>query len=238
MPAIKRDEARSADIYLSITNGSTLEPLSNKYNISRERVRQIYIKEAKKHHEGDYCLKFKAFTHLVLRKYGIKSDEELHNLLDGKKVAGIGKSMINEFNSKLSSPIIPAPVKSVIREPKKDYSDLIGKRFGRLVIIEDPKKVSRNSGRILICKCDCGNTKEFLASNVIRGKSSSCGCWRKEYYNSLRRTGTERVGKWIKDTNTDGVKCDCCGYTQEAKTKHCPNCGRLMKNHSISGGKS
>lgn len=37
-----------------------------------------------------------------------------------------------------------------------------------------PKSPGRPS--IWLCKCDCGNTHIVLASNLIRGKLTSCGC--------------------------------------------------------------
>lgn len=51
-------------------------------------------------------------------------------------------------------------------------------RFGRLQVIE-----YRNSQDV-ICRCDCGNIKSFHKSNLIRGRSKSCGCYRREYTKS------------------------------------------------------
>lgn len=53
--------------------------------------------------------------------------------------------------------------------------DLTNSRFGKLVCVSfhsDEKKKSV----IWLCKCDCGNTKSFTASNLIRGHCKSCGC--------------------------------------------------------------
>jgi hypothetical protein len=65
--------------------------------------------------------------------------------------------------------------------------DLIGRRFGRLVvshIIPNPKKTTK-SGKIRTgawweCLCDCGVTKSFSAHNLLSGNSTSCGCLHKE----------------------------------------------------------
>lgn len=60
--------------------------------------------------------------------------------------------------------------------PKK--INMIGKRFGRLVVIAEGDRTA--SGSVTwICKCDCGNiTSPIRRCNLERTKS--CGCWRKD----------------------------------------------------------
>lgn len=53
--------------------------------------------------------------------------------------------------------------------------DLTGKRFGRLVVINEYISNTRESQ--WLCKCDCGTlTKPIFASNLRRGHTKSCGC--------------------------------------------------------------
>lgn len=54
--------------------------------------------------------------------------------------------------------------------------DIVGKRYGRLVVIG----LSENHNRYVICKCDCGNTCEVNQYNLVSGSTRSCGCLRKE----------------------------------------------------------
>ena len=54
-------------------------------------------------------------------------------------------------------------------------NDLIGKRFGRLVVIAKGK--SKNKKVRWLCKCDCGNYKEVGANELKRGTTKSCGCY-------------------------------------------------------------
>lgn len=54
----------------------------------------------------------------------------------------------------------------------------IGDRFGRLTVVEE--SCPRKGHRMWICQCDCGNTKVVYDTNLIRGKSLSCGCRVKE----------------------------------------------------------
>lgn len=54
----------------------------------------------------------------------------------------------------------------------KSIIDRTGQKFNHLTII---KELGKNR---VVCKCDCGNIKEFNKSYVINGYSKSCGCTR------------------------------------------------------------
>lgn len=56
-------------------------------------------------------------------------------------------------------------------------SNLINKRFGRLVVIKKAKSVS-NGKTVWLCRCDCGNEKNIKDECLKRkkGATKSCGC--------------------------------------------------------------
>ena len=54
--------------------------------------------------------------------------------------------------------------------------NLLGKRFGRLVVISENGRSS--SGDVIWrCKCDCGKYKDVTASSLKVGDTISCGCY-------------------------------------------------------------
>ena len=62
-------------------------------------------------------------------------------------------------------------------------SDLTGKRFGRLVVLERAERYKTNTGRrstYYICQCDCGKTTTVTANHLTTGHTWSCGCAHKE----------------------------------------------------------
>ena len=67
--------------------------------------------------------------------------------------------------------------------------DLVGQRFGRLTVVAQDKTFEGKGSR-WICDCDCG-TKGVLVqrSMLIRGKTKSCGCLKKEYLESAIEKG-------------------------------------------------
>lgn len=61
---------------------------------------------------------------------------------------------------------------------KKAELDLLGKKFGKLLIIE-VLHTNNYSKRMVKCLCDCGNEKIATIGN-IKNKTQSCGCFKKE----------------------------------------------------------
>lgn len=58
--------------------------------------------------------------------------------------------------------------------------DLVGKRFEMLYVISKSEKRASNGDVNYICKCDCGNIKEIIRSNLVsksKYKTLSCGCY-------------------------------------------------------------
>lgn len=61
--------------------------------------------------------------------------------------------------------------------------DLIGKRFGRLVVLEEVEPRVENNGnkrRRFMCICDCGNRKVVDGAHLTSGAIRSCGCFMRE----------------------------------------------------------
>ena len=103
---------------------------------------------------------------------------------------------------------------------KSNGNSLIGKRFGRLVVIEQAENNKKHRGRFWKCKCDCGNFITTRGDNLISGATKSCGCLQKEkagQWNIIDETGN-RYGKLTVlkqvDSDLEGhsrwlCQCDC-----------------------------
>lgn len=63
-----------------------------------------------------------------------------------------------------------------IRHPKIKSGDT----FGRLTVVEDTGRRSRQGYVIWRCICTCGNEKEVQTDPLIKGTTVSCGCYQKE----------------------------------------------------------
>jgi len=63
------------------------------------------------------------------------------------------------------------------RVAKANGKDLMGQRFGKLVVIK-PTEERKNGKRVWECLCDCGKTVFVRSTSLINGNSTSCGCTR------------------------------------------------------------
>lgn len=100
--------------------------------------------------------------------------------------------------------------------------DIIGNRYGRLVVISRDKNTNyKNSTAIRYkCKCDCGSIVSVPYSSLRDGHSLSCGCLSKELISkrSVKDITGQKFGKLLaleRDGTTNDKKakwkcqCDC-----------------------------
>jgi len=59
-------------------------------------------------------------------------------------------------------------------------NNLIGKRSGRLLVVEKTNKKTKSNHIIYLCKCDCGRLTEVASKNISSKHTGSCGCYFKE----------------------------------------------------------
>lgn len=90
--------------------------------------------------------------------------------------------------------------------------DLIGRRFGRLIVVN--KDLSRHG--YVVCKCDCGTIKSIRATSLTKKKqpTKSCGCIQKEYaYSVASKSISKNSDKQIStnrkyNTNFGSIICE------------------------------
>lgn len=95
--------------------------------------------------------------------------------------------------------------------------NLAGERFGKLTVLE--RAESKNGRTYWKCRCDCGTEVNVMASNLLRGNTTTCGCSRVEYEKKrkLIDISGQRFGKLtvirktrVKKGNSYWLcKCDC-----------------------------
>ena len=76
------------------------------------------------------------------------------------------------------------------------FTDITGKRFGRLVAIEWVG--SQHKSPLWKCKCDCGNIIDVSLQKLNTGDTKSCGCLKKDYYKN-------ELANNIKEYQLDGT---------------------------------
>lgn len=62
------------------------------------------------------------------------------------------------------------------KDTSRPIKDLRGETFGMLTVIDYWGRKGRKIMRT--CRCDCGKVKTIIGSNLISGRTRSCGCQR------------------------------------------------------------
>ena len=97
------------------------------------------------------------------------------------------------------------------------FVNLIGKKFGRLVVLslDEDKILGDGRDTFWLCRCECGNEIKVDARALVAKNTSSCGCLResliaselKEYF--IKNYICEKEHKMFKNPKTNfWLKCD------------------------------
>ncbi len=158
------------------------------------------------------------FGHLVAIKR-INLDEENRGLWEFK--CDCGGKIIRPIRFKRNDRVFPA---SCGCKPTSG-PDLTGQKFGKLTVIKFTGRDEKHGNLSWLCKCDCGNEKTVVGSNMIIGHTRSCGCNYFPYGVSVKELdlpmydtykdifkGIEEISYVIKyDLKVLEVKCTYCG---------------------------
>ena len=94
------------------------------------------------------------------------------------------------------------------RKPRFTSEELIGLKFGRLVIISEATPFTRGKNNFYKCLCVCGREKDIQLSSLTNGKSKSCG---KGGCNHATKHGLSRTKEYELYS---GIKARC--YTKSS----------------------
>jgi hypothetical protein len=98
----------------------------------------------------------------------------------------------------------------IIKTSRKNPRNLIGKKFGRWVVMR-LGFIGKRRERFWECRCECGTIRNVRDSALVSGTSKSCGCYRVDFAKS-RING--------ESTNWKGGKMVVNGYVYIKKHNH------------------
>jgi len=85
------------------------------------------------------------------------------------------KCKCGNYCFKITSDIISGKAKSCGCLRKKHIQDIIGRKVGKLTVMEDTGKSDKSRRKLWKCQCDCGNEIEVPTSSIVYCRSMSCG---------------------------------------------------------------
>ncbi len=103
------------------------------------------------------------------------------------------------------------------------FKDLLGQRFGILTVTNQTDKRNSRGSVIWVCKCDCGETKEY-SINTLRS-NKSCGCLGR--HNARKRPFEWIYNSLLRDAKSVNRKVTICyeDYVDLIKNPNCFYCG-------------
>ena len=119
--------------------------------------------------------------------------------------------------------------------------NMIGKRFGKLIVISEAGSNSRGDA-LWLCKCDCGNEKIVRGSHLRYGNIKSCGCLNNPNLIGQRFGNLIVIRKFGNNKYNHvlwSCKCDCGNETIVSSSGllggSTKSCGCLAKPHGMFG---
>lgn len=107
--------------------------------------------------------------------------------------------------------------------------DLVGQRFGRLLVLE---RAHNRAGRVAwTCECECGNQTVVLSGNLQPGRTESCGCLHRE-----RATAANKAHKRKAAPGHGAVHDRLAALRGRAKDHTCADCPERAYDWSYVGG--
>lgn len=115
--------------------------------------------------------------------------------------------------------------------------DMVGKRFGRLVV--ETMAARQRDGVQWQCRCDCGNVSITDGSKLRRGLTKSCGCLRSRIKDLVGRTYARLTVTALHHVDRDTYwDCTCtCGERRVVTSSNLQrgntrSCGCLRSEHA------
>ena len=131
----------------------------------------------------------------------------------------------------------------------RKYESLVGRRYGKLVVLEQiPSNGSPH--RRWLCRCDCGNLHEATTGNLNSGHATNCGCMKSPdltgkvfgHITVLRRSperrrrGDRQLVEWECQCECGAIVYRTSDQLSDTKERMCVSCAR--KNSAAIAQKS
>jgi len=115
------------------------------------------------------------------------------------------------------------------------FKDLTGQTFGRLLVLNQAG-YNKSGNALWLCKCACGNEKVVTSSNIVRGDTTSCGCYQKQRASELGLSDGEASFNEVFNTyKRNAIKRKLTfelskDIFRQMTQDHCHYCGALQSN--------
>lgn len=114
-----------------------------------------------------------------------------------------------------------------------NIDDYINKKFNNLTLIRNLNKIDKNNSKLALFKCDCGNVKELVFTQVLNGNVKSCGCMQGKLSDESKEKQRDRILNFHKSSK---FKNNRTGHSGVSKVKDKYRVRICIHNKSIHLG--
>jgi hypothetical protein len=87
-----------------------------------------------------------------------------------------------------------------LNSKSKPCGALVGEKFEKLVVLKEEVVFKSGKNRVFAtCECECGNQKICDRTSLLNGRTTSCGCVRRESTIAFNKTKKKPEGELKKD---------------------------------------
>jgi hypothetical protein len=87
-----------------------------------------------------------------------------------------------------------------LNSKSKPCGALVSEKFGKLLVLNEEVIFKSGKNRVFAtCECECGNEKICDRTSLLNGRTTSCGCVRKETTIAFNKTKTKEPGTRKED---------------------------------------
>lgn len=117
--------------------------------------------------------------------------------------------------------------------------NLIGKRFGRLVVFKRSNSRMVTGEIMWLCLCDCGNTHEVGSPCLRQGVTQSCGCLKRNFTLPRKQQKRRSIEEFASDFWKNVDKTETCWIWTKSKNNKGYGCtvrhnGKRAYAHRVS----
>lgn len=95
-----------------------------------------------------------------------------------------------------------------------DIDKYINHKFNKLTLIKNLNKLDEHNSKLALFKCDCGNIKEMVFTQVFNNEVKSCGC---EQGTLSKKSQNKRYNSLIEFYKNQTQKNNKTGHTGISK---------------------
>jgi hypothetical protein len=103
--------------------------------------------------------------------------------------------------------------------------DMIGLRFGRLVVLRREGEAT-NRQIVWLCRCDCGEESRTTGDRLRSGKTMSCGCYQREMSAAGSRKPDDEIGYRAAHHRVRSARGPASAHS-------CVDCGSTARDWSL-----